>query len=82
MTPGGSGPPEKHPGAVPPCHQDVSRAWLEAIDIPHTALNLARNVSPAAVRRYKLTSLGVIRDAAGLVHRSRQQAVGAAAGGP
>jgi AcrR family transcriptional regulator len=37
--------------------------------IPHTALNLERNVSPAAVRRYKLTSLGAISDAAGLVHR-------------
>jgi AcrR family transcriptional regulator len=37
--------------------------------IPHTALNLERNVSPEAVRRYKLTSLGVISDAAGVVHR-------------
>jgi AcrR family transcriptional regulator len=37
--------------------------------IPHTALNLERNVSPEAVRRYKLTSLGVIGDAAGVVHR-------------
>jgi AcrR family transcriptional regulator len=37
--------------------------------IPHTALNLERNVSPAAVRRYKLTSLGAVSDAAGLVHR-------------
>jgi len=37
--------------------------------IPHTALNLERNVSPAAVRRYKLTSLGAVGDAAGLVHR-------------
>jgi len=37
--------------------------------IPHTALNLERNVSPAAVRRYKLTSLGAIGDASGLVNR-------------
>jgi AcrR family transcriptional regulator len=37
--------------------------------IPHTALNLERNVSAEAVRRYKLTSLGVISDAAGVVHR-------------
>jgi AcrR family transcriptional regulator len=37
--------------------------------IPHTALNLERNVSPAAVRRYKLTSLGAVGDAAGLVRR-------------
>jgi AcrR family transcriptional regulator len=37
--------------------------------IPHTALNLERNVSPAAVRRYKLTSLGAISDATGVIHR-------------
>jgi AcrR family transcriptional regulator len=37
--------------------------------IPHTALNLERHVSVAAVRRYKLTSLGVISDAAGLVRQ-------------
>jgi AcrR family transcriptional regulator len=37
--------------------------------IPHTALNLERHVSADAVRRYKLTSLGVISDATGLVHR-------------
>ncbi len=37
--------------------------------IPHTALNLERNVSPDGVRRYKLTSLGAVNDAAGLVHR-------------
>ena len=37
--------------------------------IPHTALNLERNVSPDGVRRYKLTSLGAVSDAAGLVHR-------------
>jgi AcrR family transcriptional regulator len=37
--------------------------------IPHTALNLERNVSPAAVRRYKLTSLGAVGDAADLIHR-------------
>jgi AcrR family transcriptional regulator len=37
--------------------------------IAHTPLNLERNVSPEAVRRYKLTSLGVVNDAAALVHR-------------
>ncbi|HTW02143.1 MAG TPA: TetR family transcriptional regulator [Streptosporangiaceae bacterium] len=36
--------------------------------IAHTPLNLERNVSPEAVRRYKLTSLGVVDEAAGLVH--------------
>jgi AcrR family transcriptional regulator len=37
--------------------------------IAHTPLNLERNVSPEAVRRYKLTSLGVVDEAAGLAHR-------------
>jgi AcrR family transcriptional regulator len=37
--------------------------------IAHTPLNLERNVSPQAVRRYKLTSLGVISEAAALVHQ-------------
>jgi AcrR family transcriptional regulator len=37
--------------------------------IAHTPLNLERNVSPEAVRRYKLTSLGVVDEAAALVHR-------------
>jgi AcrR family transcriptional regulator len=37
--------------------------------IAHTPLNLERNVSPEAVRRYKLTSLAVVDEAAGLVHR-------------
>jgi AcrR family transcriptional regulator len=36
--------------------------------IAHTPLNLERNVSPEAVRRYKLTSLGAVDEAAGLVH--------------
>jgi len=36
--------------------------------IAHTPLNLERNVSTAAVRRYKLTSLGAIDEASGLVH--------------
>jgi AcrR family transcriptional regulator len=36
--------------------------------IPHTALNLERHVSVSGVRRYKLTSLAVISDAAALVH--------------
>jgi AcrR family transcriptional regulator len=36
--------------------------------IAHTPLNLERNVSPEAVRRYKLTSLAMVGDAATLVH--------------
>src|SRR6201987_3204524 len=35
--------------------------------IAHTPLNLERNVSPEAVRRYKLTSLGAVNEAAALV---------------
>ena len=38
--------------------------------IAHTPLNLERNVSPEAVRRYKLTSLGVVDEAAALVQRA------------
>ncbi len=38
--------------------------------IAHTPLNLERNVSPGAVRRYKLTSLGVVDEAAALVQRT------------
>ena len=37
--------------------------------IAHTPLNLERNVSPEAVRRYKLTSLGAVDEAAALVAR-------------
>jgi AcrR family transcriptional regulator len=37
--------------------------------IAHTPLNLERNVSPGAVRRYKLTSLGAVNEAAALVQR-------------
>ena len=37
--------------------------------IPHTALNHERHVSISAVRRYKLTSLRAISDAADVVHR-------------
>jgi AcrR family transcriptional regulator len=33
--------------------------------IAHTPLNLERNVSPEAVRRYKRTSLGVVNEAGG-----------------
>jgi AcrR family transcriptional regulator len=36
--------------------------------IPHTALNHERHVSTSAVRRYKLTSLRAISDAAGVIH--------------
>jgi AcrR family transcriptional regulator len=37
--------------------------------IAHTPLNLERNVSPEAVRRYKLTSLAAVDEAAAIVHR-------------
>jgi AcrR family transcriptional regulator len=37
--------------------------------IAHTPLNLERNVSPEAVRRYKLASLGAIGEAAWMVRR-------------
>ena len=37
--------------------------------IAHTPLNLERNVSPEAVRRYKLTSLAAVDEAAALVQR-------------
>jgi len=37
--------------------------------IAHTPLNLERNVSAEAVRRYKLTSLGAVKQAAALVQR-------------
>ena len=38
--------------------------------LAHTPLNLERNVSPEAVRRYKLTSLGAVDEAAALVQRA------------
>jgi AcrR family transcriptional regulator len=38
--------------------------------IAHTPLNLERNVSPESVRHYKLTSLGAVEEAAGLVRRA------------
>jgi AcrR family transcriptional regulator len=38
--------------------------------IAHTPLNLERNVSPAAVRSYKLTSLGAVNEAATLVRHA------------
>jgi AcrR family transcriptional regulator len=37
--------------------------------IAHTPLNLERNVSPEAVRRYKLTSLAAVDEAAAVVRR-------------
>ena len=37
--------------------------------LAHTPLNLERNVSPEAVRHYKLTSLGMVDEAAALVAR-------------
>jgi AcrR family transcriptional regulator len=38
--------------------------------LAHTPLNLERNVSPAAVRAYKLISLGAVGEAADVVHRA------------
>jgi AcrR family transcriptional regulator len=37
--------------------------------LAHTPLNLERNVSPEAVRGYKLISLAAVAEAAGVVHR-------------
>ena len=37
--------------------------------VAHTPLNLERNVSPEAVRRYKMTSLGTMNEAASLVQQ-------------
>jgi AcrR family transcriptional regulator len=37
--------------------------------VAHTPLNLERNVSPGGVRRYKMTSLGTVNEAASLVQR-------------
>jgi AcrR family transcriptional regulator len=37
--------------------------------VAHTPLNLERNVSSEAVRRYKITSLGTVNEAASLVQR-------------
>jgi AcrR family transcriptional regulator len=37
--------------------------------VAHTPLNLERNVSPEAVRRYKMTSLGTVNEAASVVQR-------------
>jgi AcrR family transcriptional regulator len=38
--------------------------------LAHTPLNLERNVSPEAVRRYKLISLAAVAEAADVVHRA------------
>jgi AcrR family transcriptional regulator len=38
--------------------------------LAHTPLNLERNVSPEAVRGYKLISLGAVGEAADVVHRA------------
>ena len=38
--------------------------------LAHTPLNLERNVSPEAVRSYKLISLGAVGEAADVVHRA------------
>src|ERR1700684_1899241 len=79
---GGGGAPRRPPGLAPrppgpaALVPDVvagsfaSRPLLCDL-IPHTALNLERHVSPEAVRRYKLASLGAIRDVAGGIPRGR-----------
>jgi AcrR family transcriptional regulator len=64
-----SGPAQGSPGTV----ADVlARSFgdrpLLCDLIAHTPLSLERNVSPEAVRRYKLISLGAVAQAAGLVH--------------
>lgn len=61
------------PGSADLVAEVVARSFAERpllCDlIPHIALNLERHVSAGAVRRYKLTSLGVMSDAADVVHR-------------
>lgn len=70
VPPGAAGPP----GATSRVAAVLARSFairpLLCDLIPHTALNLERNASVAAVHRYKLTSLGAIADAAALVHRA------------
>jgi AcrR family transcriptional regulator len=44
--------------------------------LAHTPLNLERNVSPEAVRGYKLISLGAVSEAADVVHRALPELTG------
>ena len=81
--PGGADPGGADPGILDPGILNPERVALVAgvfaesfggrpllCDlIAHTPLNLERNVSAEAVRRYKLTSLGAVREAAALVQR-------------
>jgi AcrR family transcriptional regulator len=61
------------PEAIDTVAEVVARSFVERpllCDlIPHTALNLERNVSVEGVRRYKLTALAAVRDAADAVHQ-------------
>jgi AcrR family transcriptional regulator len=60
------------PGAPAAVAQVLARSFADRpllCDlIPHTALSHERNVSVAGVRRYKLTSLGAVRDVAAATH--------------
>jgi AcrR family transcriptional regulator len=69
VSPGSAGSPESAGLVADVVARSFTDRPLLCDLIPHTALNLERNVSAEAVRRYKLTSLGVISDAAGVVHR-------------
>jgi AcrR family transcriptional regulator len=78
LGPAGTGPGILDPGILDPeSIALVAGVFAESFGsrpllcdlIAHTALNLERNVSAEAVRRYKLTSLGAVREAAELVQR-------------
>jgi AcrR family transcriptional regulator len=62
-----------HPGSITLVAEIFARSFsdrpLLCDLIAHTALNLERNVSPEAVRRYKQISLGAVNDAAALTHQ-------------
>jgi AcrR family transcriptional regulator len=74
LDPGGAGPGPDRPGTVALVADVFARSFgdrpLLCDLIAHTPLNLERNVSPEAVRRYKLTSLGAVREAAAVVRQA------------
>jgi AcrR family transcriptional regulator len=74
LVPGDPVPGDRVPGDAGLVADVVARSFgdrpLLCDLIAHTPLNLERNVSPEAVRRYKLTSLGAVEEAAGLVRRA------------
>lgn len=71
---GESGPGEPGTGAAALVADVFARSFgdrpLLCDLIAHTPLNLERNVSPEAVRRYKLTSLGAVGEAAAIVRHA------------